>query len=336
MSKHNHTKKHRLRPVCVHGLPKDFALGVDTGQINLLALKPMKTLLALLFDWLIIGLVIWFASRLEDWIVTSFAVVIIAGRQQALGILVHEAAHYRVYPSKRINDVISNCFMAFPLLLTTSSYRKSHMAHHLYLNTDRDPDWFRKKDRAEWKVPTSRGRLFWIILREGLGFGVWTIGKILMNYTGKEQKTPGPADSESRDRFRLVQLIYWVAILSLVFLLHGGMLFLTYWVVPLLFVLPVILKVRSLAEHFGLERQSDLDHSRNYFDNIVWLFLLAPHNANYHLDHHLFPMVPFYNLPKLHRILAQHTSYADGAHSNASMLSFRARSLLADLIEDER
>ena len=25
-----------------------------------------------------------------------------------------------------------------------------------------------------------------------------------------------------------------------------------------------------------------------------------PHNINYHLEHHLFPGVPFYNLPKLH------------------------------------
>jgi fatty acid desaturase len=26
-------------------------------------------------------------------------------------------------------------------------------------------------------------------------------------------------------------------------------------------------------------------------------------NLNYHLEHHLFPGVPWYNLPKVHRIL---------------------------------
>ncbi|MBM2841879.1 MAG: fatty acid desaturase, partial [Bacteroidetes bacterium] len=28
-------------------------------------------------------------------------------------------------------------------------------------------------------------------------------------------------------------------------------------------------------------------------------------NINYHLEHHLYPGVPWYNLPKLHRLLQQ-------------------------------
>jgi fatty acid desaturase len=26
-------------------------------------------------------------------------------------------------------------------------------------------------------------------------------------------------------------------------------------------------------------------------------------NMNYHLEHHMFPMVPYYNLPKLHQVI---------------------------------
>ena len=32
-------------------------------------------------------------------------------------------------------------------------------------------------------------------------------------------------------------------------------------------------------------------------------FLLAPHRVNFHLEHHLFMMCPWYNLPKAHSMM---------------------------------
>jgi fatty acid desaturase len=31
--------------------------------------------------------------------------------------------------------------------------------------------------------------------------------------------------------------------------------------------------------------------------------VLFPHHVNYHLEHHLYPAVPHYHLPRLHRLL---------------------------------
>ncbi|GAG84267.1 unnamed protein product, partial [marine sediment metagenome] len=37
-------------------------------------------------------------------------------------------------------------------------------------------------------------------------------------------------------------------------------------------------------------------------------FAFAPHNVNYHLEHHLHPTVPFYRLPELnHRLVGEHS-----------------------------
>ena len=33
--------------------------------------------------------------------------------------------------------------------------------------------------------------------------------------------------------------------------------------------------------------------------------LLFPHHVNHHLEHHLYPAVPHYRLPALHRLLAE-------------------------------
>jgi len=37
--------------------------------------------------------------------------------------------------------------------------------------------------------------------------------------------------------------------------------------------------------------------------NALGRALLFPHHVNYHLEHHLYPAVPHYHLPQLHRLL---------------------------------
>jgi len=40
--------------------------------------------------------------------------------------------------------------------------------------------------------------------------------------------------------------------------------------------------------------------------------LLFPHHVNYHLEHHLYPAVPHYRLPRLHQLLVEKDAL-DGA-----------------------
>ena len=77
-------------------------------------------------------------------------------------------------------------------------------------------------------------------------------------------------------------------------------------VVPLLFVgLPSfygawLFMFFAITQHAGL-KEDVLDHrlnTRTVYINPVFRFLYL--NMNYHLEHHLFPAVPYYNLPALH------------------------------------
>jgi len=61
--------------------------------------------------------------------------------------------------------------------------------------------------------------------------------------------------------------------------------------------------VFGLTQHAGLE-EDVLDHrlnSRTVYMNPVFRFLYW--NMNYHLEHHMFPMVPFHALPALHEAI---------------------------------
>ena len=63
----------------------------------------------------------------------------------------------------------------------------------------------------------------------------------------------------------------------------------------------------GMTQHAGLA-ENVLDHrlnSRTVYMNPVFRFLYW--NMNYHVEHHMFPMVPYHALPKLHEIMKADT-----------------------------
>jgi fatty acid desaturase len=63
----------------------------------------------------------------------------------------------------------------------------------------------------------------------------------------------------------------------------------------------------DLTQHAGLA-EDVLDHrlnSRTVLMNPVFRFIYW--NMNYHVEHHMYPMVPYHALPRLHELLKQHT-----------------------------
>jgi fatty acid desaturase len=94
-------------------------------------------------------------------------------------------------------------------------------------------------------------------------------------------------------------------------------LLLKYWIVPVMTSLAFILYVRSLAEHHGgaMIWDGDMLRGSRHLDATWWeKFLLAPHNVHYHVDHHLYPSVPYYNLSRLHAQLLAQPEYIARAH----------------------
>src|SRR5690606_14565339 len=68
---------------------------------------------------------------------------------------------------------------------------------------------------------------------------------------------------------------------------------------PTLYGAPFVV-IFGLTQHAGLD-EDVLDHrlnSRTVYMNPLYRFLYM--NMNYHVEHHMFPMVPYHALPKLH------------------------------------
>jgi fatty acid desaturase len=238
-------------------------------------------------------------------------VAFIGARQHALIVLAHDAAHYRLCRNRRLNDWLGEILLAWPFVLfTMQAYRRNHFPHHRHVNSDRDPDWVRKQT-DEWRFPKTRTQLAWLLLTYASGVGF--IRFIIV--ASKLPKTQVARDDREQRAFSRVRIAFILLTLAAITALHAWPQYLLFWVVPYVTWMQLCFQIRSIAEHFAISgRRGVFAETRTVAAGWFDRTFILPKNANYHLEHHLYPSVPFYRLPQLHALLMQRPGYRESAH----------------------
>lgn len=280
---------------------------IDSEELKQLSvLWPRRTVAALAFDWAVIAAAIALANHFGAVWLYLLAVAVIAGRMHALGVLMHEAAHFRFLKNRKIADLVGDLFMAWPIMATVDGYRQNHLAHHQHTNTEKDPDWTTKLGKAAYAFPQQ----VWAMTVNLLGYLV-----AVNSVRDLAHILPRLARAKQTGRYRLARLGYYLGVAALITLLGIWKGFLLYWVVPYMTLFFLFAYVRGVAEHFGsMDYDEELGSTRTVIPYVWERGFFAPHNINYHLEHHLFPGVPFYNLPKLNEALMRDETYRANAH----------------------
>jgi fatty acid desaturase len=119
----------------------------------------------------------------------------------------------------------------------------------------------------------------------------------------------GKAGGAASERLELAQGMRFVLANALgfaVFAAFGrGWVWLALWLLPMVSWLPLVTRVRNIAEH-ALVARNEADPLRQARTTQAgWLerALLAPYWVNYHAEHHLFTQVPCWKLPQAHALL---------------------------------
>ena len=271
--------------------------GVDLKGMT--ALRPALAARAIALQWAVIalaaGLAVWTRN---GWVIAA-AIVVIATRQHALAVLMHDGSHRLLLRDRRWNDVVSNLFLSFPILVSTARYRAHHLAHHRYLNTERDPDLVENvapRGARAWALTLLADLTainFFRSLRSLTSFGVSGL------FAGAARTDPQYAGE--RRLFAGFALAVALALTAA----HGLAWFALLWLLPLITVLSAILHVRAIAEHTACENEHPLNTARTVQANVLERALIAPCGIHYHVEHHLYPGVPFYRLGELHRTLGR-------------------------------
>ncbi len=82
------------------------------------------------------------------------------------------------------------------------------------------------------------------------------------------------------------------------------------WVVPMTTTFMFFMLLRDVYQHVNAD-DGRLTNSRIFFADPFTRWVVFVYGQDMHVSHHLFPAIPHYHLPRLHRLLkAEHAEYA--------------------------
>lgn len=274
-------------------------------------------------QWIVISATVAAAVWSGHWLVYVLAIIILATRQHALGILMHDACHHRLFTNRKANDIVGNFFCALPVGLTVSRYRDEHNQHHRDPNTERDPYFllFRSNPR-DWDWPKRPLNALGVVIRDVFGLNSLTSSREFSNWMPVKNhfgSTGAPVPLSWGER--ITTYIFVAVLLAGLWWTNGWLDFAILWVLPYSTVTLMLVRLRTIAEHHGLPEGSGTDATR-HIDATWWEALsVSPLNINYHLAHHIFPSIPHYNLPAMTETLFADPEFAAVAHRSTGYLN---------------
>ena len=286
---------------------------------RLAVLDPWRSTLAILETVGLIALAVAVALTWWQPLVVIPAIVFIATRQQALFILAHEAAHYRLYKTRWLNDALGRV-IGGSAGISMCGYRVVHRLHHNHLYGPQDPDI-----AIHAGYPRGRAYLARKLAKDLCGltahknyayfFGA-PFRELGVDASRRPMDDTSPAMRQAALRDRSVMVAGQVLLLAAAVASGWWVEYLVLWVLPLVTVLQPILRLRAITEHGAVtDLSSPLTAARTNTGPAWLLWLLYPHHVNYHVEHHMYPAIPHYNLPACH-----HEMMARGILDRAEVL----------------
>lgn len=277
---------------------------------DLTRLSPVRATLSVGATWATIAALVALAVRYPHPAIIAACIVGIAAQQHALAILTHQAAHYRMYRRRWLNDLVGK-LCAWPAGASMLTYRIIHRTHHNHLYSPIDPD-------LALMAGYPRGRWYLVrkLLKDLLGL---TVVKNQRYFAGKPNGARPAADDTSpalraaARRDRRAATLAQAGMLGTSIALGIWPWYLLLWMLPLLTVFQAILRLRAICEHGAVpDTQSPLTAARTNLVSWPIRWVLFPFNMHFHIEHHLYPAVPHYKLPACHRAMVEH-GLLDGA-----------------------
>jgi fatty acid desaturase len=261
-------------------------------------------------------MLVWAAHQPVYVAVPTFVLglAVLGGRHLALAILHHEAAHRSLFETQWLNELVGDWLCARPIWNDLGKYRKHHFAHHRRTSQPDDPDLSLVEP-----FPTTRASLARKLARDLFGFtGLkYLVGRVLMDSGLVKWTVANDAVWLPREGKRwwtfvvtffrnatgaiLVNAVLFVACWA-----SGHPWLFAVWVLSYVTPFPLLLRIRSLAEHACTQRTTDMFlNTRTTRAGLLARATVAPVRVNFHVEHHVLPGVAYYRLPLLHRMLRE-------------------------------
>lgn len=210
----------------------------------------------------------------------------------------HECGHSTAFKTRHYNTIVYH-IASFCMVRNPITWRWSHSRHHTdTIIVGRDPEIVAMRPPAMLRIAVN----FFGVLDAWNGWA-----RMLRNASGRlaADEALYVPKGEQHKVMRVARV--WVCIYLAVLIAAA----LTWSLIPLMLIgLPRLYGawhhvMTGILQHAGLA-EDVLDHrlnSRTVYMNPVSRFIYW--NMNYHVEHHMFPMVPYFNLPRLHDLIKE-------------------------------
>ncbi len=205
-------------------------------------------------------------------------------------VLLHEVLHHLVWPKPRpAMETALGRIYGFFTGISATQFSRWHLDHHAGLG---DPVEDPKRRHLS---PKKNSRLVKLLYFTPALFPIY-----FRAAAAETRSYPAPLRRTiAFERCGAVAIHLATAVA--LFLLGGAGPMLRVYLLPLLVGFPPWFAINRVGQHYRIDPGDPAQWGTLVKGSWVWdrLFLWS----NYHLEHHYFPAVPFYNLPRLHRLL---------------------------------
>lgn len=256
------------------------------------------------------GLLVWLAEPF--WYLLIPAMTVHGFTLVTMFAPMHECGHRTAFASHAANVIVG--WIAGVLSFYNSTfYWYFHSWHHRYTQDPaRDPELIYPKatDRFEYLKEIS-GAMFW--LRRAIDYPALALGGA--------RRLPFVPDNARREiavSMAAQLLIYLAAAASIV--VSPAIIY--YWFLPALLAQP-FLRALLICEHTGCSLDANgLTNTRTTLAGFPVRLLMW--NMPYHAEHHLYPTIPFHQLPALHLKLRGKLAHVEPGYPAANRAVLRS------------
>jgi fatty acid desaturase len=199
-------------------------------------------------------------------------------------LFLHEGMHKTLFASHFWNRWVSAA-LGWIFCISFTAYKVMHTRHHNYLGDPRDPDDYQnylKNKPLLWTMQYGR-----LIL--GPYLYILVIPLLALRYGSTLER-----------RHVIEEYVALISVYTGAALFIPGDILLYMWFIPLV-ITAHMTAIRGLTQHGITNAQDPFIASRSIQANPLVAFFLL--NENFHLEHHLFPEIPSYNLAQVHKLI---------------------------------
>jgi len=237
-------------------------------------------------DWMLVVVPMLIAGYTRHWAAFAFAVVMSGIAQHRIAIMAHEGTHRQASRNKRFNDFLTGAFCLWPFGNPVGGYRRFHFTHHRHLNTEQDCELHQKRKSAPaWDLPATPWKVFKYFVRDVCLLHVMELARL------SRRVRPGIdlADGASPN--------LWMLAVAVPLIYFGHWWVIVVWYLGTAMVFWPTFRLRVWTEHVGTHESHRI--------SAPWYirFWVLPHHTYCHYEHHYYPQVPCWNLPKVRALM---------------------------------